>query len=97
MALVEPDGKPLIDHLPEAAEFELAPVRFRDHVGMGAHEAVGANENAMLRGVLLEEGEEKLFGFGRFEDEGGVVTAPSAVVGRAKIDEEATRHTRHGG
>jgi hypothetical protein len=67
-----------------------------DDVRVGAHEAVGADEDAVARGIFLEEREEEALGVVVLEDTGAVVAAPRAVVGGAEVDEEAAGSAGHG-
>jgi len=92
---VVPAREEVVDDLPEAAECGLTFGSDDDEVRVGAHQAIGTDLNAVAAGVLLDEVEKEPLGSIELEDMGRVVTAPGAVVGRAELDEEATRNAGH--
>ncbi len=84
---VVPAREKTVDHLPESAELSLSLVGDDDEMRVGAHEAVGADPNAVVSRILLDEVEEEALGRVEFEHVGGIVAPPGAVVCRTEIDE----------
>src|ERR1700679_4085177 len=78
---VVPAREEVVDDLPEAAELGLALVSDDDEVRVGTHEAVGADANAVARGILLDEVEKSLLARIELDDRAPVVAAHAPGVG----------------
>ncbi len=80
LLVIVPTSEEMVDDLPETTELGLAFCGDDDKMRVGAHQAVGSDENAVTGCVFFDEVQKEALSGVELEDVREVVATPSAVV-----------------